>query len=266
MDTQGVCSLGQVVARPCARSTRRAAARAAGIVAIAAALCLSLHRPAAAQSGDRVPPGFFPIETPLYLDFRALEVVHETRTRVGHDEPYVVMVGIDLRGPEPQVIVRRTRIYGQMDDGSIRFETVRLWGAAPIANPDDVIFLVQAMEHDRRTSVDRLLGPDGANLVRSLRFSLGRLLAEGASPDAIVERMRDGLHGFFWTRAFFEVTGRDVWDDRIGPAQEVDLTAEDLARARSGTNVVKRIDHRGNHAHYRTYFILHHGVVTARPR
>ena len=259
METQAVFPLRQIASRLSARFVRRAAGRAAGVAVIAVALMGALPRPAAAQSGDRVPPGFFPIEPPLSLHLTWLECVREGDDGGSNVEPYVVIYIADLRGATPRGQIVRTPVLRRMDRGERRdlVPPVRLWGfdvaAAPMPDQERVIFLVQMMEHDRRMHIDTQVGRAGAYL-DELLF---RASMNGLPRNDIARLLSDEMY----RRLRFDQIGRG--DDCIGRPVDLILDPAWLDAARRGGSWSPELNHqegtvRGG-PQYRTHFLLRRG-------
>lgn len=235
-----LASLGRVAsARRGLTSHGLAAMRAISTLAVTGLLLAIASVPAEAHSAH----GYT-------LDFSRLDAVEESG-ELGSDEPYVVMAVVNLTTRE--LVVRRTSVFGDVDTGEFRSQTMWLWGPSgtaarfPSDNPDNLIVLVMAMEHDD-CQVDHVM----SWVDRTMRSRLSEL--GGASRDEIVLGLQDAM---FQVGSFPCVT--TLWqtaDDWVGLPKELRITAADAAAAHSGTTVEKVLEHKGNDTHYRTHFRL----------
>jgi hypothetical protein len=132
----------------------RTALRAASAFAVAALLLMMAPPRVNAQLA---------IPTVSTVDFVELHCF-QTSGEGTSDEPYLFfVVGNLVTG---QLMVGRTSVFGDVDAGENRFQTVRLWGpngvaaSFPNGNPDNLVILVGAMEHDNS---------DVANLLTKLQ-------------------------------------------------------------------------------------------------
>jgi hypothetical protein len=175
----------------------------------------------------------------------------------GSDEPYVLMAAVNLLTRE--VFVRRTSVFGDVDDGESRYETKRVWGpldtVAPFPgdNPDNLVVVVVPMEHDNcNESVVMSRLRDGLRVRMDELASIPAVLPR----DYIVAQLLDKADGI--TRIACIVW--EPWkttDDRIAPPRELRITSVDVAEAHSGTPVEKVLLHSGaGVAVYKTYFRL----------
>jgi hypothetical protein len=185
------------------------------------------------------------------LDFFRLHVVDESG-EVGSDEPYVLMAVVNLVTRE--LAVRRTSVFSDVDSGESRLETVRLWGpsgataALPGNNPDNLIILVQPMEHDD-CGVDSEL----ARVQRGLRTRFNEI---GVAPrDYTVARLREHMDALTdpYCLVFFPW---ETIDDSVASPQELRITAADVSAAHGGTTVEKQLNHNDGGTVYRTFFRL----------
>jgi hypothetical protein len=185
------------------------------------------------------------------LDFFKLYAVKESG-ELGSDEPYIVMAVVDLATRE--LAVRRTSVFGDVDTGESRSQTVRLWGPAgtaaplPTNNPDNLIVLVMAMEHD-----DCDVNSVAFRIESEMRSRLSTL--GGAARAEIVAGLQDAMFNV-GSIACLNIWPWQTSDDWVGHPQEVRVTAADMAAAHSGTTVEKVLEHDGNNTHYRTFFRL----------
>jgi hypothetical protein len=173
----------------------------------------------------------------------------------GSDEPYVLMAAVNLITRE--VFVRRTSVFGDVDDGESRYETKRVWGpldtVAPFPgdNPDNLVVVVVPMEHDSCNESAVM-----ARLRDGLRVQMDELASIPAvlPRDFIVAQLLDKAHGI--TRIACLVW--EPWkttDDEIAAPRELRITSVDVAEAHSGTPVEKVLLHSGEGV-YKTYFRL----------
>ncbi len=197
---------------------------------------------------------------PINITITKIRCVEET-DEVGNDEPYVIVVGVNLKTAIPQVEAKR---YGPWKawSGSLKVTTPippgfdtdigeilgivwrwPCWGLngnpAPIENPDDVIFLVAVMEND-----------DG-------KPGTARELAKGAVFQALMsstgmtreQRVSKCLHDMKDILA--TPTGAPNFDDLVG-IQELQLTRE-LLDVSAGTTF-KNLLFSGDGGQYRVRF------------
>jgi hypothetical protein len=217
---------------------RRAAPRAAVTLAVAG-LLLTMMSPAASAHSLH---GYT-------LDFFKLHAVKESG-ELGSDEPYVVMAVVNLVTRE--LAVTRTSVFSDVDTGESRSQTVRLWGPAgtaaplPANNPDNLIILVMAMEHD-----DCDVNSVAFRIESEMRSRLGTL--GGAARAEIVAGLQDAMF-LVGSVACLNIWPWQTSDDWVGHPQEVRISAADVATAHSGTTVEKVLEHDGSNTHYRTFF------------
>ena len=173
----------------------------------------------------------------------------------GSDEPYVLMAAVNLLTRE--VFVRRTSVFGDVDDGESRYETKRVWGpldtVAPFPgdNPDNLVVVVVPMEHD-----DCNASAVMARLRDGLRVRMDELASIPAvlPRDFIVEQLLDKAHGITRIACLFWEPWKTT-DDEIAAPRELRITSVDVAEAHSGTPVEKVLLHSGEGV-YKTYFRL----------
>ena len=172
------------------------------------------------------------------LDFYRLSVTDESG-EIGSDEPYVLFFVGNLTTGE--AVVKRTSIFGSMDSGESREETVRLWGpndteaAFPGDTPDNLVILVQAMEHDN-CDVEEVR----ADMESWMRYQLGQYLKQGLGRDRIASELHTDMAIMAQCSARKPPYNED---DSVGYIQELRITAEDIAAADSGTPVDKELTH-----------------------
>jgi hypothetical protein len=193
------------------------------------------------------------------LDFFKLYAVEESG-ELGSDEPYVVMAVVNLATRE--LVLRRTSVFGDVDTGESRSQTVRLWGPTgtavpfPGGNPDNLLILVMAMEHDD-CQVDWVV----SLMDSKMRSRLSQLAA--ATRDQTVLELQDAM---FQAASFGCVV--TLWqsaDDWVGLPKELRVTAADVSAAHSGTTVNKVLEHAGNDTYYRTFFRLQAASTVLSP-
>jgi hypothetical protein len=225
------------------------------LLAVTGALLGSMARPAAAQSTDPNP------YTPLRMDFFRLDCRTEQGDGVFdlHSEPYLVMFTVDLNPPQllPTGNAVRSQIFEDVDSGETHYAdpVTQVWyfdgtgapRAAPIVDPDRVIFLAALMESDE--------GASHADAVRNrmqylLRPKLIAYKTAGLSREFIVNNLIRDMDA--------AITSIRGGDDRIGGVQELRLTLTDVLRARTGgqPQVMKTLVHKGGGAEYWTTFVL----------
>jgi hypothetical protein len=195
-----------------------------------------------------------PVNTPLTVSFYQLRCIDDT-SEANDDEPYVVFFVANLKsGFLALTDAKRSTLFGGVDAGDNRVELtidysknppydlhpVMLWGIkgnpAPIIDPNDIIILGAVMENDSSS-------PD--SVVSAVDAVLGAKLqgyrANGFSRAKIVEKLITDMNGTIDDAVLPGVPDRD---ERLGPAKEFQLTAEDLDQARNGSSVFK----------YRTFY------------
>jgi hypothetical protein len=222
------------------------AARVMSVLVLAGALLGSMARPAAAQSQDP--------NTPLRMDFVRLDCQREMDDGGSdeHSEPYLVVFAADLQGP---VVRARTvcSIFSDVDSGETHYSdpVTRVWDfngpGAPIADPDQVIFLCALLEADD----DSIHVDDVSKKVQQdLSAKLMTYRAQGLRRDDIVAYLKRDM-----TTAINLSRHGDDW---IGFPQELRLTMDDLKRARAGTQpqVIKTLWHQLGGASYSTTYVL----------
>lgn len=203
----------------------RAVAHTAGLFVIAVTLAVAASRPAAAQS-----------RIPIAVDFELLNCVDETGydaslerhpDRHSDDEPYVIFFVADISARHypipslriPLVRVFRTSVFENVNDGDVRRQRVRLWGltgsAAPLPNPDDVIFLVSLWEHNT-SDVHAIAMEAAATLDRKLRG----YMIDGLNRDAMVSRLINDWVEVSYYGARVR-TATLLFDKMVGPPQEL---------------------------------------------
>ncbi|MBA3712869.1 MAG: hypothetical protein H0W76_10535 [Pyrinomonadaceae bacterium] len=188
---------------------------------------------------------------------------------VGADEPYVLVTGINLKTPIPNVEVTRYGPWKDVDKGETH-KTVPLqnlppgvnpdqlpifvwrklcWGlngkAAAINSPDDVILLVSLMEHDDGSpGAARELVK--AAVVAGLAASIGTSRAERVPK--LIRDTNDALK---------LPTGAPSFDERVGSTQELSLSQKLLDV--NGCNKSKCLTFNGDGGRYKVCFEVSKG-------
>jgi hypothetical protein len=187
------------------------------------------------------------------LDFYRLAVTDESN-EVGSDEPYVLFFVGNLATGE--AVVQRTSIFGSVDRDESRYETVRLWGPngteAPLPGdtPDNLVILVQAMEHDD-CDVERVR----SDMEYWMRYQLGRYLQQGLPRDRIAAEL-------FTDMAISAQCSARHWyesaDEIIDSPRELRITATDVVTVNSGAPMDKVLTHdnTSGDTNYLTYYRL----------
>jgi hypothetical protein len=193
------------------------------------------------------------------IDFTGLTCVSTTR-EISSDEPYVFLVVGNLVTGE--LVVKRTIVFGDVDTGESRAQTVRLWGPSGVAsafpggNPDNLVILVSPGEHDD-CDVERI----HSRLQSSLqsRFLTLRAQLGGITRDTLVTQLAT-------TMAIQQqcTVGCLFCDPDLAIArpQELRITARDLSN--TGT-VIKTLNHDGRDTgtgFYTTFFKLQGSLLT----
>ena len=232
------------------------------------------------------------------ITFRGLHCKKET-PGYGSDEPYFIFLLMDWNDSRiisnlgPYVRVKRTRIFGGVDDGETRSQTKRLWGPKPYedwANIDSVLkqmIIVQAMEHDA-SPVDAICDSLETIMRAVVPVFLYRhkLLPQRGSTDVVksnrgafrrqIKRwMYRIIDGRIWLPSSGDIrdaliaAGNPIpgsgwvqlawWsvnrDDRI-KANQLVIYRKDLNQIDSGGRKTKRVTHQGAGAKYKTRYLL----------
>jgi hypothetical protein len=200
---------------------------------VASFILLSLPRPAAAQT-----------EPSYGLNFYRLQCITETgKTRLGSDEPYVLILTADLSTGE--IKGRVTQVFSDVDSGESRNHTIRLWplqhGRTKLSN---MIFLVAILENDR----DHTDYNVSLKAVTYVRKDLLTYVKVGHTRQKIGELMRADM------KAGIEAARKG--DTLIAEPQEVRISLADLQQASSGRSLNKTIEGRGGQSHYLAHFEL----------
>jgi hypothetical protein len=207
---------------------------------------------------------------PIKIAVTKIRCLLET-DEVGADEPYVLVVGADLKKTPPNVEATLYGPWGDVDTGELK-ETITIdpnwppsvveafgainllrrpfWGldnktAQSISKPEDVIFIASVMEHDDGDpKTCRLLVKTA--VIGSLLGSMGMDRATR------VQKAIEDVHSALGTP-----TGAPNFDDRVG-TKELKLTSKDLSNADAGT-VAKNLLFTGDGGQYRVRFELSPG-------
>jgi hypothetical protein len=221
----------------------------------AAALLLTMAFSAHAQ--------LLSISSKFTIDFTGL-ICDLTTKEVSSDEPYVfLVVGNLVTG---QLVVSRTGVFGDVDTGESRAQTVRIWGptgvasAFPNGNPENLVILVAPMEHDDCDvqSLHAKLQSSLQSRFLTLRAQLGgitraSLVTQLATTMAIQQQCSVGC--LFCDR-----------DQPIGRPEELHITSRDV----SNTGTVEiTLNHDGRdigNGFYRTVFRVQGSTLTLQRR
>ncbi len=175
------------------------------------------------------------------------------------DEPYVLVTAVNLAStvnvagfpvPLPAFDVIRYGPFEGVDAGGTHFApgiTQSFWSItnspAALDNPDQVIFVVAALEHDagRPGTLEGIVkGIVGGSVLGSLTLD---------RDSKVAALLRDV------SSAIGTPSGPSLdQDDIIGDPQELRFSREELAQAESGQTVAKALDFIGDGAHYRLTF------------
>jgi len=206
------------------------------------------------SGGTRWAPPSPPTPQPRYaLSFTRLQCVREgggwLEQIAASDEPYVLIFAVGLRSPSSGRVVR-TRVFGDVDSGESRSQSVPLW-AGVLGDPDDLIVLVQIMEHDEG---------DVDHLARALDAGLGHaavgLVDAGLGHNAIVSRLKAQMQLLINNNRVGQSHGSLNMDDQIGGIQELRITASDTAATIHGPvqKIIEAND--SSDGRYRAFFEL----------
>jgi len=223
---------------------RRTALRTAGILTVVVILLLTTMPSAVAQ--------IF-LSPKFTIDFTRLTCVSGTSESFS-DEPYVLIAVGDLA--TGALFVKRTSVFGDVDQGESRDQTLRLWGPAgvaatlPLNNPDKLVILVGPMEHDDCNAESLRAKVEG-----SLRSRFLTLRSQGITRSSLVTQLTTTM------AIQQQCSGDGIFSSRdmpIGRPKELRITAADVSAANSGATVVKTLSHDdrggGSDGFYRTVF------------
>lgn len=204
-------------------------------------------------------------QTPIKIAVTKVRCLIET-DEVGSDEPYILVTGVNLKPPIPNVEVTRYGPWGDVDEGELlRTQPIpagfnpdtlpiivwrRLcWGLngnpAPINHPDDIILLVSMMENDDGSpSATRTIVKGAA--VSSLAASVGTSRANRVS------KLINDING-----ALNVPTGAPNFDDRVGSTKELRLS-QSLLDVETGVKA-KNLLFTGDGGQYRVRFEMSKG-------
>ncbi len=206
--------------------------------------------------------------SPITIAVREIKCIEETN-EVGSDEPYVLVVGVNLKAFVPNVEAVLYGAWNDVDTGETHgtmpippninpnvLDALPIiwrkpfWGLngqpAAIDNPDDVIFLVALMENDDgkpKAARGLVKGAVVASLASSTQESravrIQKLIADMNSALAIP-------------------TGAPNFDDQVGSPQELRLTSQDLSLASTKVHT-KSLRFAGDGGKYDVVFELKKG-------
>jgi hypothetical protein len=195
-----------------------------------------------------------------HVNFTRLECVSES-SELGSDEPYVVFFVGNLSNPAGGSSVKYTGVFGSVDSGDDRYQTVRLWGSAttgavmPGQNPDNLIVLAQVMEHDNSS-----VGSIESKLQAELPTQLALYKAAGLTRSQIVTALKGDMFDLMGQVAEATDGITDNADERVGRPQELRITSANLSAAATGTTIGKTLQVAdGGDGTYRLYFELRRG-------
>jgi len=186
----------------------------------------------------------------LTLHFTRLQCIKEGgawyEQIAASDEPYVLIFVAnrhDLRSGH----VVRTQVFGDVDTGENRSVAVPVWGGI-LNEPDDLIVLVQIMEHDASNIT---------HLVTELQAGMrSAALPAGLDHAGVVSQLKARMQRLIDNNNVLRELGDLNKDDRIGGVQEVRITAADVGATSSGA-VRKQIEVKdSSDGHYRAFFEL----------
>lgn len=221
------------------------ALKAAAVVAVAS-LALSGAPPAAEAHASHA----------YTLDFYRIKCLDESNEASSHDEPYVLFfVGNLASIPVATGAGKRTNVFTGVDDGESRYQDVRLWGnsagglAMPGNNPDNLIVLVQIMEHDGNTDPNAIR----AMMQSVMGANIAQYHLQGWTRSHIVDQLKADMSGIINT---FDFPVQND-DDRVGKIMELRVDAGDIAYVHAGhTGEYTLQQNDGGDGSYRTYFRL----------
>ncbi len=213
--------------------------RGAGLLALMA-VALSILLPPAESQND----------SDLKFAFTRLQCIEETGlTRLGSDEPYVLILVADLR--HRWSWTRTSTIFSDVDRGESRNETVPLWpwGASRLS---DLVYVAAILESDNRVNA--------LNAAYEVRMRVNKnlplYLSANLPRQQVVQNIRDDMR-----RA---IDAKRGGDSVIAQPQEILITGGDTAQARRAGYVLKTIEGRGDSSHYVAHFQLTRAGVTVR--
>jgi hypothetical protein len=190
------------------------------------------------------------------LDFYAIKCLDESNEASSHDEPYVLFfVGNLGSSPVATGVAKRTNVFTGVDDGETKYQNVRLWGtgggyaAMPGNNPDNLIVLVQIMEHDGNSDPNAIR----AAMQSIMGANIAQYKLQGWSRSTIVSHLKSDMAGIINT---FDFPVQND-DDRVGNIMELRVDAGDIAYVHAGnTGYYTLQQNDGGDGSYRTYFKL----------
>jgi len=205
---------------------------------------------------------------PITIAVKEIKCIEET-DEIGSDEPYVLVVAVDLQPLVPNAEAALYGIWDDVDTGETHgtmplpvgadpdiFDSLPFvirkpfWGLnrqpALINNPAQVIFLVALMENDNgKPKAARGLVKGAA--VASLASSTNANRAER------IKRLIADINS-----ALSIPTGFPNFDDQVGSTQELQLTSQDLSLASTGVHT-KSLRFTGDGGKYDVVFELKKG-------
>jgi hypothetical protein len=237
--------------------------QAASLAAITVLMLGTLSGPATAQivrdhrthsGGSATAPSVGDPSTPLRAFFTKLTCSQESNDDTwpfpDHDEPYLVIFSIDLRGRAADGRIVMIGGFGEVDTGETIDDQVQFWpvepagGSSPIASDDDYIVLAALMESDDSKNFDAVHD----KVYDTLSLKLRAYKQAGMS--------RATMASFLRTDMDSAIAAAQGDDDRIGPAFEIFWGTEWLPMARSGQPVTRSAGLIGNDSRYSLEFQL----------
>jgi len=205
--------------------------------------------------------------SPITIAVKEIKCIEET-DEIGSDEPYVLVVAVDLQPLVPNV---EATLYGPWDDvdtgethGTMLPPPINpdlfdfmpvvwrkpFWGLnrqpAPINNPTQVIFLVALMEND-----------DGKPKATRGLVKGAAVASLASSTDATrTERIKRLIADI--NSALAIPTGFPNFDDQVASTQELQLNSQDLSLASAGVHT-KSLCFTGDGGQYDIVFELKKG-------
>jgi hypothetical protein len=230
----------------------RSVARAAGLLAVAATISMSVPRIVSAQ-GRPVPPpngGRVPAPrpvnnatqatgtAPLRVNFIELKCNKEGGDNAGSffqsQEPYVIFYVADISALKAEGAAFKTDVFGDVDTGDVRRQNLQLWHPTgfprPIVNADDIIILASLLESDddrKRTEFVRV------QVNNTLNRRLPAYKNAGLGHDEIVRNLTGDMRNV--------INASRGGDDVISLASELFVSETiHLAGARAGRTTTTR--------------------------
>jgi hypothetical protein len=244
-------------------AARRSWTQAASLAAITVLMLGTVSGPATAQivrdhrthsggAGTTLPVG--DPSTPLRAFFTKLTCTQQSNDDTwpfpDHDEPYLVIFSIDLRGRAADGRIVMITGFGEVDTGDTIDDRVQFWSVngdgtgSPIASDDDYICLAALMESDdykASNAVDH-------KVYETLSLKLRAYKQAGMS--------RATMASFLRTDMDAAIAAAQGDDDRVGPVFEILWGTEWLPVARSGQTVTRSARLVGSDTSYNLEFQL----------